>query len=96
MWSELIPFIFQAIVVLGTAGLIGSFKSVRRLFQLPNQLEAFERTNEEDHATVRRSVKQIERSQNNLSADMLALQERQGNHAIELARHEVRINNLDR
>ena len=96
MWSEILPFIFQAIVVLGTAGLIGSFKGVRRLIHLPTQLDEFEAKNEADHATVRATVKQVERNQNKLSRDMLALQERQSEHALELARHEVRIDQLDR
>ena len=96
MWSDILPYVFQAIVVLGTAGIIGSFKGVRRLFRLPTQLDEFEAKNEADHATVRATVKQIERNQNSQNAELLTLAERQAEHALELARHEVRINQLDR
>jgi len=99
MWTEALPYILQVVVILSTAGVLGSFKFVREgfkdLWALPAEFKKFEDENAADHATVRASVRSVQRSQDKLSEDLQSLQLQQIDNTIELAKHEVRINQLD-
>jgi hypothetical protein len=99
MWSEILPYVFQVAAVLATAAVLGGFKfirtPIRKLLALPDAFEKFEIQNETDHATVRSNVKQVQRSQDNLGRDLLALTERQNENTVQLATQDIRLTQLE-
>lgn len=95
MWSDVIPYLFQIAVIVLAAGALTSAKAMLRLLKLPEEFKSFESDNAEDHAAVRASVQRVSRGQDKLGVDMLTLREKQAEHAIELAKHEVRLSQID-
>ena len=95
MWAEIIPYILQVVVILGTAGIIGSVKGVRKLFDLPKEFETFQVQNAHDHQNVQANLRLVSRSQEKLSLDLIDLKTKQLENHVDIAKHEIRLSQLE-